>query len=121
LISEFKGFERFENDIFNNPIAGYDYSDNDKKNKWWGAYSINDSIINFQYLEFFNNWVVIERKGVILNDTTIKMTSSKSLNGYHKNSSSKDYGTFHFRHFENKPDSSNWMMTDKYFRNKINE
>ena len=53
LISEFKGFERFENDIFNYPIAGYDYLDNDKKNKWWGAYSINDSIINFQYLEFF--------------------------------------------------------------------
>ncbi len=39
---------------------------------------------------------------------------------HYKNSSNKDYGTFHFRRFENKPDSLNWMMTDKYFRNKIN-
>lgn len=120
LISEFNGFESFENDIFNKPLAGYDYSNNEKNNIWWGAYSINDSLINFQYFEFFNSWVAIERKGVIVNDTTIKMTSSKSLNGYNKNCASKDYGTFHFRYFENKPDSLNWMMTDKYFQNKIN-
>ncbi len=85
MTSNFTGFENFEEDIFNYSVSGYDYLDNDKENRWWGAYSINDSLINFQYLEFFNNWVAIERKGVIVNDTTIKMTSSKSLNGYNKN------------------------------------
>ena len=120
MTSDFNGFGKFEKDIFNNPVAAYDYLDNNKKNRWWGAYSIKDSLIKFQYFEFFNNWFAFERKGLIVNDTTIKLTSSKSLNGHHKNNLNRDFGTFHFRYFENKPDSSNWMMTDKYFQSKTN-
>ena len=120
LVSKFKGFDKFENDIFIKPIAGYDYfADSDKKSTWWGAYSIVDNLINFQYFVFFDNWTAIERKGKILNDTTIEMLGTKTLNGYHKDKAMPDFGRFNYRQFQNKPDSLNWMMKDKYYQNKV--
>lgn len=120
-ISDYKGLGNFENTHFIDPLEGYDYTEySDKKNTWWGAYSIIDSTITFQYFVFFDNWVAIERKGEIINDSQINMFYSKSLNGYQKNSGGFDSGIFRFKEFTQKPDSLNWMMTDKYYQNKVN-
>ena len=87
--------------------------------EFWSPWFVIFLIESDKYFVFFDNWTAIERKGKILNDTTIEMLGTKTLNGYHKDKAMPDFGRFNYRQFQNKPDSLNWMMKDKYYQNKV--
>ena len=115
-VSEWTNFQNFEDTHFNNPPEYYDYNKFSKKqNTWWGVYSITGSIITLQHFIFFNQWLAIERKGRIINETEIHFFNTKTLNG--RDESVRDYD-YSFRKFSNKPDSLNWMMVDDYYIKK---
>jgi len=120
-VSPYYGFEKFEAEVFNNPTSAYDYNNRNKNSIWWGAYSVEDGLINFQYFTYYGEYSAIERNGVIVNDSTIKITSFTNLSRDPFIKQSADFGIFRFKHFSNKPDSLNWMMDDEYYQKKIED
>ena len=79
----------------------------------WGCFIVEDSILKVQTFgtvryQPFREYKVIERWAEIVNDTTLHFF--KTID--HKGKESGLDETFHFRHCENKPDSTNILMKD---------
>jgi hypothetical protein len=86
-----------------------------KKTSGWGAFRVRDDSISIQVMmeggggrpfQFFP----VEHNGVILNDTTFVLTEFVyHVSPYEGTHSQSD--TFHFKKFEDKPNSSNWTQS----------
>jgi hypothetical protein len=77
----------------------------------WGYFIIEDDILKVQTydphsMDKYTKYKVMERWAEIVNDTTIHFFKGIDTEG--KSSSLNQ--TFHFRHCENKPDSTNVLM-----------
>ena len=79
----------------------------------WGYFIVEDNILKAQTydpgsLNYSTKYRVVEQWAEIVNDTTLHFFKGIDSNG----KSSKLDKTFHFRHCENKPDSTNILMRD---------
>ena len=79
----------------------------------WGCFIVEDGILKIQTydpgsLNSYIKYKVIEQWAEIVNDTTLHFFKGIDTKG----KSSKLDRTFHFRHCENKPDSTNVLMRD---------
>jgi hypothetical protein len=83
----------------------------------WGAYIIEGDLIKIQefYIKssggFGGIWGVAESHGRILNDTTICLYEETKEKGKYE-------VYYHFKHLMPKPDSTNWLATDKKLNRK---
>jgi len=78
---------------------------------YWGCFIVEDNILKIQTYTAhltFGKQKIYERWAEIVNDTTIHFFKHIDVKG--KVSSLDE--TFHFRHCENKPDSTNILMKD---------
>jgi len=82
------------------------YPDYKKYKDGWGVFLVNGNKINYEIWNTSTGYSlpVIKCNGIIENDTTFRITET-----YFSDSKKTDYGetVFHFKQFDNKPDSTN--------------
>lgn len=78
----------------------------------WGIFIIEGSLIKFEkwYPSNSRNLPAYIREGIILNDTTFKITKSYRMQNGKKTETDKEDELYYFKHFSPKPDSTNTFI-----------
>jgi len=90
----------------------------------WGAFSLTHDSISIQRLEILNSgsymggmYKVVEKRGMVLNDTTFLLTRYEGTG----TGVTVIHEKFRFVSCMPKPDSTNWMMEDRKLNNLLEE